>query len=172
MSAISQEIGSSWEQLGLVIISSMAMVAGIILYVRIAGLRSFSKMSSFDFAITVAFGSLIASTAVSGSSLADGIVAAGSLLGVQFAIALCRSRFRAGVIVDNQPMMLMRNGAFLTDNLLRTRVTEDDVRAKLREANVTSFDEVLAVVLETTGNISVLHGGGHLDLDLLSDVRP
>jgi len=45
------------------------------------------------------------------------------------------------------------------------------VRAKLREANVFNYHEVEAVVLETTGDVSVLHGGSNFDNDLLADVR-
>ena len=37
-------------------------------------------------------------------------------------------------------------------------MTEDDIYGKLREANVLDFDQVQAVVLESTGDISVLHG--------------
>ena len=52
------------------------------------------------------------------------------------------------------------------------RITRDDLYAKLREANVTSFDQVHAVIAETTGDISVLHGGPSdtLDPDLLKNV--
>ncbi|MDX1691666.1 MAG: DUF421 domain-containing protein, partial [Acidimicrobiia bacterium] len=77
------EIASSWSRIGLVALSSVAMLAGIVAYVRIVGLRSFSKMASFDFAVTVAIGSLLGSVAMSGSSLADGLVAVGSLLVAQ-----------------------------------------------------------------------------------------
>ena len=52
----------------------------------------------------------------------------------------------------------MRDGVVLRDALLETRVSEEDLIAKLREANVARFSDVCAVVLETTGNISVLHG--------------
>ena len=50
-------------------------------------------------------------------------------------------------------------------------MTEDDVRAKLREANVAGYDEVRAVVLETTGSVSVLDGAREIDHDLLRGVR-
>lgn len=40
---------------------------------------------------------------------------------------------------------------------LRAIVGESDLMAKLREANVIQLDEVLAVVLESTGDMSVLH---------------
>jgi uncharacterized membrane protein YcaP (DUF421 family) len=166
-----QEIASSWTRLGLVVVSSTGMLIGVIVYVRIAGLRSLSKMSSFDFVVTVAYGSLLASTATSGSSLIDGLSAAAVLLVCQFLIALGRSRFRLGHLVDNAPLLLMLDGQFIEANLRKSRVTEQDVRGRLRDANVLSRDEVRAVVLETTGDVSVLHGSRLLDPDLLFDVR-
>ncbi|MDZ7755806.1 YetF domain-containing protein [Rhodohalobacter sp.] len=42
------------------------------------------------------------------------------------------------------------------------RVTREDLLAKLREANVTQFSQIKAVIMETTGDISVLH---HQDTD-------
>lgn len=57
------EISSSWGQIGLVVLSSLAILIAVVAFVRIIGLRSFSKMSSFDFAVTVAMGSLLASVA-------------------------------------------------------------------------------------------------------------
>ena len=166
-----QEIASSWDRAGLVVLSSVLMLIGIIVYVRLSGLRSFSKMSSFDFSVTVAFGSLLAATAMSGSSLIDGLVAAGSLLGFQVLIALGRSRMNLSKIVDNEPLLLMLDGRFCEDNLKHSRVTLDDVRAKLRAANVLNYAQVRAVVLETTGDVSVLHGDDDLDVNLLADVR-
>ena len=57
-------------------------------------------------------------------------------------------------------MLLMRDGEILYENLHKTNMGEDDLIAKLREANVIDFDEVLAVVLESTGDVSVLHNNG------------
>ena len=42
---------------------------------------------------------------------------------------------------------------------------------KLREANVLNTNQIRAVVLETTGDISVLHGEGELQDDILKDVQ-
>lgn len=54
-------------------------------------------------------------------------------------------------------MLLMAGPRFLDDNLRRSNVTRADVFAKLREANAYRYEQVLAVVFETTGDISVLH---------------
>lgn len=166
----SVEITSSWSQLGFVVLSAAAMLAGIIFYVRVIGLRSFSKMSSFDFAVTVAMGSLLAAVTLSGSSLTEGLVAVGALLLVQAAVAFGRVRFGAGSLVDNEALLLMAGSTMLEENMRRARVTGDDVRAKLRQANVLRYDQVRYVVLESTGDVTVVQGDGALDRDILTDV--
>lgn len=166
----SVEITSSWSQIGFVLLSAGVMLAGIVFYVRIIGLRSFSKMSSFDFAVTVAMGSLLAAVTISGSSLADGLVGAGALLLVQTAVAYGRIRFGASAVVDNRALLLMAGSTMLEENMRRARVTADDVRAKLRQANIHRYDQVRYVVLETTGDVTVVHGEGELERDILDDV--
>ncbi len=158
-----------------VIIGTLGIYLAVILYTRLAGLRSFSKMSSFDFAVTVAIGSVLASTLLlEDVTLLQGIVALALLYGLQVLVSFLRLRWEPWRrVLDNRPVLLMAHGELLRDNLRRTRVTETDIRAKLREANVHSLDHVLAVVLETTGDVSVLHGepGTELDPEILDDVR-
>jgi uncharacterized membrane protein YcaP (DUF421 family) len=168
---VADRLGSSWPEVGTVALSTVVIFAAVIVATRIGGLRSFSKMSAFDFAMTVAVGSLIATVAVTEASLATGLVGLVVLYGVQVAVAILRRRTGFEHAVDNVPVLLMVDGELLEDALRRTRVTESDLRAKLREANALSYDQVRAVVLETTGDISVLHGDGELDPDLLRGVR-
>lgn len=169
---ISERLGSSWTEIWLVALSTTVVFASVITYVRIVGLRSFAKMSSFDFAMTVAVGSLMASTAASSSvSLVNGLVALAVLFATQVVIALGRRRGSLEKVIDNQPIVLMIGNRYLDENLHRTRVTQHDIRAKLRENNITDMGSLHAVVLETTGNISVLHGDGGVDPSLLEGVR-
>ncbi len=116
-------------------------------------------MSSFDFAATVAVGSLMATTIVSPSpSVVLGAAALLSLYLLQRALAWLRQRFQAVArIVDNDPILLMAGEEILEENLRKTGITIGDLRSKLREANVITLAQVRAVVLETTGDISVLH---------------
>ena len=171
---VSTWLGASWGALAMVGVSTVAIYLALITYTRLAGLRSFSKMSSFDFATTVAFGSLMASVAVSPSAtLAQGAVALAVLYGLQVSLGILRRRSRIAQVVDNQPRLLMAGSEVLHEHLRAARVTEDDLRAKLREANILHLDQVRAVVMESTGDISVLHAGPDgptLDLDLLQDV--
>ncbi len=151
--------------------SALLMVIWAIVVIRIIGLRSLSKMSSFDFVVTVALGSVVASTSVSATSLWNGLVAFGVLLGVQWLIAQLRYRTALESLVDNRPILLMHEGSVIEANLRHVRVTHSDITAKLRGAGVTDLDDVLAVVMETTGDVSVITGPGPLDERLLDGVR-
>ncbi len=158
------------------IVSASLIYALIILYTRIFGLRSFSKMSSFDFAMTIAVGSLLASTAVSkGTTVLQGGVALFSLFFLQTAIAYLRRKAQwFNQAVDNQPLLLMHGEHILHDNLKKAHLSESDLRAKLREANVLNYKQVKAVVFETTGDVSVLHSDQEnvlLDTDILQGVK-
>lgn len=156
-------------------VAVLATYAALVVLTRLVGLRSFSKLSSFDFAITVAFGSVIAGTALSDDPpLFPAVVGLTVLFVLQFALAGLRRRVDwCSRLVDNQPLLLMVGGEMIEDHMRRAQVTKADLWAKLREANVTDLDQVHAVVMETTGDVSVLHGdpGSTLDPDVLSGVH-
>ena len=148
-----------WDKLPLIILSTLGVYAAVIALTRLNGLRTFSKMSGFDFAMTVAVGSLMASTMTSENPpLLAALTALVTLYLCQRLVAWARSRYGASRFVDNEPLLLMDGATFLEENLDVARVTKADLYAKLREANVLDPAEVLAVVMETSGDISVLHG--------------
>lgn len=132
-------------------------------------------MSSFDFAMTVAIGSMIASTVLSESvTLLTGIIGLAMIYGLQIFVATLRSYKSVGEVVDNSPLMLMDGKKILMKNLLRAKVTEGDLRSKLREANVLNLSQVRAVVFETTGDISVIHSNDEKEVFeewLIQDVK-
>jgi len=155
------------------LLTSAAMI-WVVTLVRIVGLRSFSKMTSFDFVMTIATGSLLAGAAqsTSWSGFAQAMLAMAGLFFVQYAIARLRKisvMFKD--VIQNEPILLMRNGKIIQSALQETRVAESDLIAKLREANAIDMTKIKAVVLETTGDISVLHGDDDVDDRLICQVR-
>lgn len=139
-------------------VSAIGIYIAIILFTRLAGKRSFSKMSSFDFAITIAIGSIIASGILSSSvSLVQGIFGLAVVYVLQSGVAFLRRYNWFQESLDNSPLLLMDGQNILYKNLKKAHVTESDLRSKLREANVIELSEVRAVVFEATGDISVLH---------------
>lgn len=166
---------ATWSTLGWIVASVAAAYLAMIVYTRIAGLRSFAKMSGFDFAATIAIGSIAATTAVSSNvSIASGVVALGTLYALQALVAWLRVRWtRLQRVVDNAPLVLMEGPEVLHENLAAGQLTVDDLRGKLREFGVMRREQVHLVVLETTGDLSVLTGGPEdlVEPWLLEDVR-
>ncbi len=141
-----------------VLLATIIIFIAIIVLTRLSGKRTFSKMSSFDFASTIAIGSIIAS----GILLKEvtplvAIVALVAIFLLQTLIAYLRRFVIVHKIIDNQPLLLMDGEDILYENLKKARVTEDDLRSKLRASNVLHLSQVRAVVLESTGDLSVLH---------------
>ena len=168
-------IFSSANELLPILVSAVLIYGIVILYTRLFGLRSFSKMSSFDFAMTVAVGTMLASAIVNKSpSVVQSGVALLSLYLLQLLVAILRQKLGwFSSVVDNQPLLIMDGSTILRENLKKAQLTESDLRAKLREANVLNYDQVKAVVFETTGDVSVLHTSQDtkLDSDILQGVQ-
>lgn len=144
-----------------------------ILLVRIVGLRSFSKMTAFDFVATVASGSLIAQAGTRArlDEYVQVLAAIGGVFFIQWVLAKARQKSDlVAEVLTNEPVLLMDRGEFLPRAMLKTRVSRSDLLEKLRSAGVSDLADVRAVVLETTGDVSVIRGGRVAD-ELMEGVR-
>ena len=149
-----------------IVLTTIGIYIALVILTRISGKRSFSKMSSFDFAMTVAIGSVMATVIISKSvSVQDGIVALVGIYAIQILVAYARRWEAVRRLMDNKPTLLMKDGKIIEGSLDKCKVTESDLKAKLREANVIQLSEVKAVVFESTGDISVLHNSDDKDID-------
>ena len=150
------------------------MFSIIIAITRVFGLRTFAKMSSFDFASTIAVGSVLASVILNTDySLLKGAVVLVSIIGFQTLFSfLVRKVDIFKELFTNKPQIIMWNGKILYDKLKKCNVGEDDLIAKLREANVHDFNEVKAAVFESTGDVSVIHNkeDKEISYQILTDV--
>ena len=156
-------------------LSVIGVYIALITLTRLFGVRSFSKMSGFDFAVTVAIGSVIGATVAAPSPpLLNGALALAFLFCVQMGVAAMRVRSpKLMSLIDNSPRLIMAGRETAPEQMRKAKITEDDLRAKLREANVLDYDQVEAVIAETTGDISVLHrseGAPRLNPELLQGV--
>lgn len=148
----------TWIALAWVAVSVVVAYVAVIVYTRITGLRSFAKLSAFDFAATIAIGSMMASMALLDSvSMLRGGLALGVLYVLQTLVARARrSSSRVERALDNRPLVLMHRGRLLEDNMRKGRVTAHELRGELRRAGICHRDQIRLVLLETTGDISVL----------------
>lgn len=164
----------NWQQVVGIALSVIGFYFCLILFTRIVGLRSFSKLSSYDLAMTVGIGSILASTVLSKStSLLQGVFAIGMLFTLQAVLSIIRRKFKPfKALIDNQPIILMANGAYLHDNLKEAKLSENDIKQILRKNGIKSKSEVFAVIMETTADISVIKSSDTSpDWSLFDDIR-
>lgn len=144
----------------------------VIVGTRLIGLRSFSKMTAFDFVTTIAIGSLLANAAVA-TKWPVFIQSSGAIIAIlsfQCLLAVLRRKSEGFAnLISNTPVLLMENGVWNDAAMRKTRTKRSDIWGKMREANVYNLDQVRAIILEDTGDVSVIHADA-LDDDILTGV--
>lgn len=151
----------SWESILRTAVLGAAAYAALIVLIRLSGKRTLAKMNAFDLVVTVALGSTLATVILSKDvALAEGLVAFGVLIGLQFAIAWTSVRWKGFQnLVKSGPRLLVYDGRLLDRELVDERVTPEEILAALREKGVARVEDAGAVVLETDGTLTVLARG-------------
>lgn len=148
----------SWSDVQRIVLVGLSAYAVLVLLLRVSGKRTLAKLNAFDFVITIAIGSMLATIVLdSRTSLADGLIALWLLVALQFVVAWVTSRVTwLRRIVAAGPTVLLEDGRVRHDVLRRHRVRLDELEQAVRGAGVGDLSLVAAVVLETDGTLSVV----------------
>lgn len=148
----------SWSSLGQTVLAGVVAYTLLVAFLRISGKRTLAKLNAFDFVVTVAIGSTLATVLTSKSlPLADGALALALLVALQFAVAWLTVRvpwFRR--VVKSRPAAVFRRREFDDAAMARERLSRDEVLMAIRRAGLHDVDGVFMVILETDGSLSVL----------------
>lgn len=160
---------------GLLRVAVVGMIAyvAIVAILRVSGKRTLSKWNAFDFVVTIALGSTLATVLLSKDiAAAEGVLALALLVALQFMMSwmTVRSTF-VRRLIKSEPAYLYREGAYVEKRLILERVTEAEVRAAVRQQGIGSMKEVEAVVLETDGSVSIVRRSATSDGSALKDVQ-
>jgi uncharacterized membrane protein YcaP (DUF421 family) len=163
---------TGWEPIGRAVLFSAIAYVAVIALIRMLGHRTISKMNPGDFIVTVAVGSVAASLILHGDiSLAQGLAALTTLLGLQFVTERTTSRSETlRQAADGRPVLLAYQGQFLHENMKRQNIHEEDIYAAAREHGIGRLGDLHAVVLEVDGQFSVIAAKDGGD-DMLKDVQ-
>lgn len=157
-----------WDNLHRTLIIGVLAYVVLIIFLRVSGKRTLSKMNAFDFVVTVALGSTLATILINKSvTLAQGALAFALLIGMQFIVTWSSVRMRwVRKLITGEPTLLVYRGEFLHREMKRTRVNENEVRAAVRSSGLANIADAAAVVLETDGSFSVIEAAGDEHLDI------
>jgi uncharacterized membrane protein YcaP (DUF421 family) len=149
--------GSLFGLVRILIVGPLAYLS-LIAVLRVSGKRTLAKMNAFDFVVTVALGSTLATVLLSKDvPLDEGVLAFVILAALQFVIAWIAQRVSpVEAAIKSSPRTLLCDGQFDEAALLDERVTRDEVAAAVRKSGGGDLRRIAAVVLETDGSISVI----------------
>ena len=165
-------LGLSWTDAVSVVLSAIGVYLAFVILIRIVGQRALAAMSSFDFAATIAVGAIMGRAVLGYTpTLGAGVLGMATLFALQSAFGRVRWNRRLDRALSKVPLLLVANGAVLSDNLRKVKISEGEVRQQLRLAGVHRYDDVAALILERTGAVSVLRRGETIAPDFIADVR-
>jgi len=115
-------------------------------------------MTFFNFVSAISIGTIGASLAIDPSlSIRNGIIAlvAWTLFTIATGLLDLKSK-TARKIVEGQPVIVIKKGKIMEDELFKARLDMDALNTLLRKKNVFSLSEVDFAIFETDGTLSVL----------------
>lgn len=123
----------------------------------VVGNRTLSQLNAFDFIVTVALSSTLATVILSKDvALVDGFLALALMIILQLLISkvsISSTFFRK--LIKTEPFLLFFKGTFLQNALRRHRITQDEILQIVRSNGIANPGDVDAIILETNGHFCV-----------------
>lgn len=155
-----------------IIVGTIAYIA-IVFMLRISGKRTLAKWNSFDFVVTIAFGSVLASIMLTtDDKFGKGILSFALLVLFQYIITWIS--VRSSIIqklIKSEPALLLYRGEIQREVMKKERIAEGEILAALRTSGVSAIEDADAVILETDGSFSVINNIDDSSGSALKDVR-
>ncbi len=148
----------NWESIIRTVCLTVLGYISMILLLRVSGKRTLSKMNAFDFVVTITLGSSLATLSLTKSvSLADGIVAFSLFIILQYLLTWLSVRVKKiKSLITSSPTLIFYNGEFLHDVMKKQRITVEEVFSAGRQNGISNLDNVDIIILETTGDVTVI----------------
>lgn len=162
-----------WKSVLRIAIMCMLAYPFLIVLLRVFGKRSLTNVNIFDFVITVTYGATLGSIITSEKvSFVDGAVVLFMLTLLQYIVSKLsvNSKGFASLIKAN-PSFIYYEGEFYEQSMHHHRIRKDDLRGKIRQQGLSSFEQVEAIVLEGDGSLSIIQKQGHQPKDALEGVE-
>ena len=140
------------------IIRTILLYAFVVLAVRLMGKRQISEMQPSELVITLIVSEIAAIPMQNTSQpLLSGIIPVMVLVALEIAASVLMmksGKFRK--IMCGSPIVVIRDGKILQNEMRRLRLTTEDLCVQLRQQDIFSIEDVQYCIVETNGKVSVL----------------
>ncbi len=145
-----------------IVIRATVVFWALYILVRLMGKRELAQMTPFELILLVVTGDLIQQGVTH-----NDFSLTGSILGVTtfafWALVLSWVTFlspKAEELLDGRPVVIIRHGHLITENMRRARITTGEVQAEMRLAGIPAVEDVEWGIVEARGRLSFIQRGG------------
>jgi uncharacterized membrane protein YcaP (DUF421 family) len=141
------------------ILRAVVVYLFLLVLFRIAGKRSLSEMSNFEFVLLLIVGEATQQALLGKDySVTNSFLVITTLVGLQIGLSLLKQRSeRLKRLFDGLPLVIVENGRPLKDRMDKMRVGEDAVLEAARELmGLERMDQIKYAVMESSGIISII----------------
>lgn len=145
-----------------------AVLRGAAIYVfmmivfRLAGRRTLSEMTSFDFVLLLIVAEAVQQALLGEDfSLTNAFLIVTTLIGIDIFLSLLKDRFpRLERAIEGLPVVILQDGELLKDRMKRARIDASDILEAARESQgLERLEQIKYAVLESSGSISIIPKG-------------
>lgn len=145
----------SWEEK---VVRTLVVYLFLLIGLRLAGKRELGQFNPFDLVVLLLLSNTLQNAIIGNdNSLAGGLLGAGVLLAVNYAVVRFLYRHPAiERLVEGDPDVLVRDGEAIPHRMERELITRDQLEAAARRQGIDSLDRVRECRLETGGALTFI----------------
>ena len=145
-----------------IVLRSAVVFFFVMAVMRVLGRRELSKMQPFDLLILVVIADFVQQGVTQQDySVTGAVLAVGTFALLIVATSWLSWRFPVTrPFLDGNPVVLVKDGKPIDDNLRRERVTVEEIAAQARIQQIDALEKVRWAILETNGEISFIPKAG------------
>jgi len=131
----------------------------LLLIFRIAGKRTLSEITTFDFVLLLIISEAVQQGLIgTDTSMTNAVLVVITLIGLDVGFSLLKRTFpRVERLIDPAPVIIVADGVLQQHAAHRERIDEEDVLSAARSLHgLERMDQVKHAVLETGGKISII----------------
>ena len=130
------------------------------LIMRVRGRRQLVQFTIFDIIIIIALGSAVGDVMIYPDNVTSIVRSMTAITTIVFLIyfiekLLFKAPLSISKLIEGDVIILVKNGKLVKENLKKSKITEGELRSRLREKNIEHFSEARIARLEPDGQISV-----------------
>lgn len=136
-----------------------AMYALVWLIFRLAGRRTMSQMTTFDFVLLLICGEATQQALLGEDfTVTNALVVVTTLVVMDGAATRLRARFKSFErVMEGLPLLVLEDGRLRRDHLDRERIDEEDILHAARQSHgISRLSQIKHAVLEPSGGISII----------------